>query len=164
MTPWTERPPEIANLFNPAFCGILVARAVGSFVSEAGDGMPFPLTFLILPIVLHEQTREALPRSKATWMIQWLQRNPEVRMGFASRTRSLSPCTRESLMFMFAHGYLLIGAGGKVSPGAPSPRVSELEGRSQEYKKCIGKADLLGKMLARAGTTATIFALWGVRP
>jgi hypothetical protein len=164
MMPWNERPPEIANLFNPAFCGILLARAVRGFISEAAEGMPFALAFLTLPIVLHEQTRNLLPKTKSTWMIQWLQRNPEVRVGFAARTRSLVPCTRESLMFMSAQGHIVMEETGRLVEGTPIGRIGKLERESDEFKKCVSKAELIGKMLAKAGKPGTIFALWGVRP
>jgi hypothetical protein len=164
MIPWNDRPPEIANLFNPAFCGILLTRAVCGYTSEAGMGMPLALTFLALPIVLHEQTRDLLPPSKSTWMIQWLQRNPQVRVGFAARVQSLSSCTRECLLFMTAHGHLRMADSGRLLEGAPFGSIAKLFRRSAELKKCVSKAELIGKMFAKAGKPPTIFAFWGIRP
>ena len=164
MIPWNERPSEIANLFNPAFCGVLLVRAVGGFSSIAGEGMPVGLAFLTLPIVLHEQTRNLLPRSRTTWMVQWLQRNPEVRVGFAARAGALVPCTRESLLFMAVHRHLVIDETSKLVQGNPIRSARRLELQSDEFKKCMSKAKLVGEMFAKAGKPATIFALWGVCP
>ena len=73
MKRWSERPPEVAHLFNPAFCALLLREAVRGFAEVSPSGMPHPLVFLLLPIVLHKATRESLPGSITTKMHPWLQ-------------------------------------------------------------------------------------------
>src|ERR1039457_6981771 len=58
MRIWNDRPPEIAHLFNPAFCALLIREGVLGFVEVSPGGMPYPLVFLLLPIVLHKATRD----------------------------------------------------------------------------------------------------------
>ena len=57
MKRWDERPIEIRNLFNPAFCGLLLFRALCGFEEEDNSGMPFSLTLLILPLSLQKDSR-----------------------------------------------------------------------------------------------------------
>jgi hypothetical protein len=49
MRLWNDRPPEIAHLFNPAFCAVLIREGVLGFMDVSPGGMPYPLVFLLLP-------------------------------------------------------------------------------------------------------------------
>ena len=53
MQPWSKRVVEEANLFNPAFGAVLLAKAADEFTKKSHQPFPFALTFLVLPIVLH---------------------------------------------------------------------------------------------------------------
>jgi len=57
---WDQRPIEIQNLFNPAFCGLVLFRAMASYKEEDARGIPFSLTPLVLPLCLHKQSRDIL--------------------------------------------------------------------------------------------------------
>ena len=88
MLSWSSRPSEIANLLNPAFCGFLTYKAIESYNSEAGHGMPYPLVFLLLPIILHTETRTKLPKATSTTILAWLNAHPEVTIEFPQRVQS----------------------------------------------------------------------------
>lgn len=168
MTPWSERPVELANLLNPAFCGFLIRSAAASYTEVRPEGMPFALAFLVLPLVLHMNTRNALPSSIRTTLIAWLEANPEVRVDFDTRVRSLTGFTRESVMFLahrslitFADGAMLPGDGGLVGNQTAIGRT--IRG-SEETAACVSRAQLIGRWLAQSGDAATVYALFGVRP
>jgi uncharacterized Zn finger protein (UPF0148 family) len=61
MKQWTHRPREEANLLNPAFCCTALASSIVSYMSVDVEGMPYPLAFMILPIVLHKSVFKNLP-------------------------------------------------------------------------------------------------------
>ena len=62
MTPWTNRSPEERALLNPSFFSLLFWHAATGHMAEGGAGLPFGTGFLVLPIVLHRETRESLPK------------------------------------------------------------------------------------------------------
>ncbi|WP_414577239.1 three component ABC system middle component [Anabaena sp. CCY 9402-a] len=64
MQSWEQRPLEYANLLNPAFCSIILHNAIKGYQNEKKQGMPYPLLFLLLPLVLHNSTRNALLLSR----------------------------------------------------------------------------------------------------
>src|ERR1044072_5773005 len=97
MKPWGARPFEIRNLFNPAFCGIVIIRALQSFEAEDEGGMPFSLSPLILPLSLHKQSREIITRNPRSYLLRTIQMHPEVLVRFPERTTSLMPYTFEAL-------------------------------------------------------------------
>ena len=115
MQSWKKRPVEYANLLNPAFCSILLHNAVKGYQQEKNRGMPYPLLFLVLPIVLHRSTREALPKRIVTRLHIWLQERPEVRVGFGDRSRDLVLYTKEAITFGMQTKIISIGKQGNLT-------------------------------------------------
>ena len=165
MTGWAKRPTEVAYNLNPAYCGWLLREAAEGYVGEKPAGMPFPLAFLVLPLVLHRATRETLPKSTVTTLHAWLQARPEARLGFASRARQLAPVTREAIVLAGSLDRLGFGDGGTLlATGKLGKGKAALLERSSTMKASVQKAKLVGKWFAEAGEPATVFHMWGVRP
>lgn len=163
MLAWERRPVEMANLFNPAFCSILLREAVRAYQEEQDAGLPYILAFPILPLVLHKPTREALPRTIRTRMHVWLQDRPEIHIGFADRVRQLTGITKESIIFgvqsdLFAfddYGDFIVSTK-RFRPPLWSP--------DSEPANCYKSSRFLGRWLANVGDTSTILTMWGIRP
>jgi hypothetical protein len=166
MLAWGERAVEEANLFNPAFCGVLIVKAVEDFGKKANRGFSFPLTFLVLPIVLHRGTREALPSSTITSLLPWLQDNRSRLVDFPERVRRLKAITQEAIMFSITQDVLAVAQDGNLQTGRKRVPMTgrSMESFTRETRECIDRARFLGRWLATAGTTATIMASWGVAP
>ena len=60
MKRWDQRPFEIRNLFNPAFCGVVLYRALCGYEEREPRGIPFSLSLLVLPLCLHKDSREVI--------------------------------------------------------------------------------------------------------
>jgi hypothetical protein len=166
MQPWPDRVIEEANLFNPAFCATLLVKAVEEFGKKAGRPFPFALTFLVLPIVLHRGTREALPGSTTTSLLPWLQDNRQHLVDFPIRVRRLRAITQEAILFGIQHQTLALSPDGGLTMGAKRQAVTERRTPlfTVEARGCVDRAGFMGRWFAAAGTTATIFASWGVAP
>ncbi|MES3043968.1 three component ABC system middle component [Sphingomonas faeni] len=162
---WSERPHEEAHLLNPAFVGTLLCRMVTDYVRKAGLPMPIALSFLLVPIVLHRRTREALPKSTVTGVLPWLQNHKDVHVTFARRLRATRAVTQEALMFSMAHTYLAV-EGGALRVGhrrIPASYPKDVN-HTDETRECVDRAAFVGRWFAGAGTDHTIFAAWGVAP
>jgi len=167
MRPWSSRAVEEANLFNPAFCGMLLSSSVAQFVEKASRPMPFALSFLVLPIVLHERTRQALPRSTVTGLLPWIEEHRATLIDFAVRVERLVPISREALTFSLANGALAAerdSGGLVVGAGRRSPTERRTPLFTTDARDCLERSAFLGRWFAAAGTTPTIFGAWGVRP
>jgi len=163
MQAWTERPTEIAHLLNPAFCALVLVHSVRGFLEETAEGLPYPLIFLVLPVVLHKPTRDALPTSVATKMHPWLENHQQVQVGFADRCASVIDHTREAMVFAVAHNLLQITNDARIK--APEHRLRRPRWPpDSEPAVCLDKARFIGRWMARAGQTATLYAMWGIRP
>lgn len=162
MLTWERRPVEVANLLNPAFCSLLLRGAIDTFQAENDEGMAYPLSFVLLPLVLHKPTRQTLPRTTRTRLHVWLQEKPEVRIGFIDRIRQLVPYTREALIFGMQSQFITIDENGNLIP--VRKRVKNLPWpNDSESSICYKQAQFVGRWLAQAGSTSTIFTTLGIR-
>jgi uncharacterized ubiquitin-like protein YukD len=161
MRPWNQRPIEVANLFNPAFCSLLLKHTVDSYQRASNQGLDLSLTFIILPIVLHKPTRQALP-GITTKLNVWMQRHHEVRIGFSERMSNMVPLIKEALIFSMHHELIRIDQAGHLIVGDAKLKKYEVSATS-EAALCVKKADFIGRWFADAGNAATILTMWGVK-
>mgnify|MGYP000535543387 FL=1 len=74
MKVWSERAQEIAFLLNPAFCGRILYSTIKTYANNSHRALPFPLIYLVLPLVLHKSTREKI--NSRTQLLVWIQNIP----------------------------------------------------------------------------------------
>ena len=165
MKTWTRRSKEGAYLLNPAFCSTTLTATIFGYSSVNDTGLPFPLVFSVLPIVLHKPTREALPRDTRTSMASWLQGNPFARVLFYERLISLKPYTWEAVHFGILYDWIAPKSGGLLETTINESDIGRIErSHAAEARECLMRARFLGKWFAKAGAVQTVMALWGVRP
>lgn len=161
-----DQPREVARLLNPCFCAAMLQRTVEGFKSEEPrKPMPLLLVYLVLPLILHEPTRESMPTSKATKFSTWVMQHPQVRSGLPERITALLPFTTSALGVLVRTGVLTLGKAGEL---ARSPvrvvGVTTYPKASASVGECWSKALLLGKMMTSTPRPATIWISLGVRP
>ena len=162
MKPWNQRPREIRNLFNPAFCGLVLARGVEGFSATTNQPMPFSLTLLILPLCLHKRTREQIKEASQSYFTKILQDHPEIRVDLAQRTRGLFPYTMEAFAYLMSCGVIVVDKSGCIAIRDKTVRKS-IAG-SQDTKDCQMVARSLGRKLALINDRITIYTMLGIRP
>jgi hypothetical protein len=165
MTQWPQRSREEQALLNPAFCSLLLWWAAKGYESINREGLSFEEAFLILPMVLHRATREALPRDTRTSLAVWMNSNPLAQGRIATRSKALVTFTREGLLFGGIRGALQIERG-RLRPNDDwrRPINRSLQDTSDEVRLCARRAEFLGRWFAQTGNGATVLALVGVRP
>lgn len=165
MTPATAqmspRPAERDALLNPAFIALLLAHAARGHHKRTDDPMALSLCFLVAPIVLHAPTRSALPRNITARFGGWLDANPLLRAGMASRARAVAPAVRAGLREGLRAGALTLTAD-QVS-GQPPRRPQGLK-LSDEIDDILKRAEWVGGWLGLAGSPAATYAMWRVKP
>jgi hypothetical protein len=156
MSAWTERPRVEATLLNPALIAVLLAAAARDYDSPSAR-MPWPLAFLVPPLVLHRPTRDALPRDTRTHLSTWIRRQPLLRAGFPARAAAMVPLTREGLRFGLRAGVL-------ARDGASLIGHLDAEAPAGELRQLVQRAGLVGRWMAKTDQPSTVFALLGVAP
>lgn len=161
MTNWENRQPELANLLNPAFNALLIRDAIGAYVKVRGKGMDLPIALLVLPITLHKQTREMLPKKVSKFHI-WIQNNQAVRIGLAQRARSLAPYSREAILFAMQYGTLDIDEGGLLTAGRNAPSSFNPSSFSEETSACRERASFIGRWFGSIEKPSSILTSFGL--
>ena len=161
---WKERPKDVFNLFNPAFCGEILRICIASYEDESGKSFPFSLIFFILPLALHKFTREQMPQKmpRTTLFLSWLQKHPEVRIDLPRRTEELVLFTHEAFLFLLTKGVITILANGNLTANDYiPPRISGNDPAIEEVKDCFRVARYIGKWLSEFSKPSLVYtALW----
>ncbi|MBN9687369.1 MULTISPECIES: three component ABC system middle component [unclassified Corallococcus] len=165
MISWRERSIEERNLLNPGFCATLLWHAARGYASDRSMPMAIELSFLVLPFVLHRETRESLPANIRTSLPIWLSEHPIIRTRLGERAATLRSFTKEALVFGGSHGLLSLAQNGVRANVEMKRRVTAaLKSTSDEVRECANRAEFLGRWLEKAGGTETVLVLLGVRP
>jgi len=165
MINWIEKTSEERALLAPSFIGLLVWSASIGHAREQQRGIPFLLSFLIAPIVLHQKTRSILPNQLSTSLPVWLDESPLLRSGIAKRATKLIPFTKAALLFGGTHDLFTVTPTEIRSKDHFDKRINQtLKNSSDEVQHCIKKAEFLGRWLANSGDSATVMTIFGVKP
>ena len=162
MKRWDQRPVEIRNLFNPAFCGLVLFRAFCGYEEEDPRGISFSLALLVLPLCLHKQSREILQQGNRSYLLKVVSTHPELMVNFSRRVTDLLPFTFEALGFLMQLGAFEVDPEGRLK-GIPQG-VRKTPTGTAESVACQRVARYLGKEFARVGDRITIYTTLGVRP
>ncbi|QYU69675.1 hypothetical protein J4558_05940 [Leptolyngbya sp. 15MV] len=161
---WRDRPPEEAALLNPAFCGELIARATKDYERIRAAAFPFPLGFLVLPLVLHPPTLAVLPGRANTTFATWSANNEALLAELPERTLRLRPISREALLFLAQHRALTVDAEGLRTGEKPMRLSARAAPTTPDVEDIRRAAGLLGRWFANQGAPGQILQTMGVTP
>lgn len=162
MKSLTERPREVRTLFNPAFCGLVIARGIEGYSSASKRPMPFSLSLLILPLCLHQRTRDIFKSGNRSYFTKILEDHPEIRVDFAERTIGLFPYAMEGFAYLAHCGAIDTDEAGAIS--LVNGRVRRSISGTQDSKDCQTVARLMGRKFAQLGDRVTVYTSLGIRP
>lgn len=162
MKRWDQRPVEIRNLFNPAFCGLVLFRALAGYEEEDSRGMPFSLTLLVLPLCLYKNSREILANNPRSYFLKTFAQNQHIIVGFAERAADMLPYALEGFGLLMERGCITIAGDGRVQT-VPKMVRKTVKG-TDETVSCQKVARIIGKEFARIADRVTIYTTFGVRP
>ncbi len=162
MKRWDLRPFEIRNLFNPAFCGLILFRALQGYEEENTKGMPFSLSLLVLPLCLHKDSREVIADNPRSYLLKTTERNQQVMVGFADRVTHMLPHAFEGFGLLMKQGCITITADGRIQ--TVSDKVRKSITGTNETVSCQRVARIVGKEFARIADRVTVYTTFGIRP
>ena len=167
MNLWNQRPPEEQRLLNPSFCATLLWYSARAYAEtrNGASGIALEECFLVLPMLLHQETRQSLPTKITTSLPVWIGRNPLAPAILADRSRSLVPFTKEALRFGGVYGALKFrNASIFANLDWRSKIAAALQDSSEDIRACANRAIFLGKWFSKTGDAQTVLSLLGVRP
>ena len=162
MKRWDQRPFEIRNLFNPAFCGLVLFRALHGYEEEGARGMPFSLSLLVLPLCLHKDSREVIADSPRSYLLKTTEKNQQVMVGFSDRVTQMLPYAFEGFGLLMERGCIVVAADGRLQ--TVPDKVRKTVSGTDETVSCQKVARIVGREFARIADRATVYTTFGIRP
>ncbi|MFI6241880.1 three component ABC system middle component [Micromonospora sp. NPDC050795] len=153
---------EERNLYNPAFAGLLVARAVQGHEQEYGSGCHVLLAVLAPVMALTAPVRAVLPGSISSTTVNWIERESAARVHLRQAAPLLGPLVREGLLLSLRAGVLVLEEQHLLRSTRRIPK--KIAGGTSEVSEMQKASLFLGRWLPRAGDLPTTFTLLGVRP
>lgn len=162
MKRWDQRPFEVRNLFNPAFCGLVLFRAMLGYEEENPDGIPFSLALLVLPLCLQKDARQVIAGNSRSYLLKIVETNPQLLVGFADRATDMLPFALEAFGVLMERECFVVSPDGRLKtvPG----RVRKSVTGTDESISCQRVARIVGKEFARIADRVTVYTTFGIRP
>jgi hypothetical protein len=152
---------DLYAMTNPALAGaVLWAFLQGA--ERADRGIELPLLFLPIPILLSSTLRTSFQgTNSSTGFYTWLDRHPELTVGFAERVRRTEPITRHALLFAARTHVVTADAEGRFHPtGALS--AGKLRRAGEAVRPLFPLAKRFGGWVGEAGATRDVFYAFGL--
>ena len=162
MKRWDQRPFEIRNLFNPAFCGLVLFRALHGYEEKDARGMPFSLSLLVLPLCLRKDSREVIASSSRSYLLKTMEKNQQVLVGFADRVTHMLPYAFEGFGLLMERGCITIENDGRIQ--TVPDKVQRAVNGTGETISCQKVARIVGREFARIADRMTVYTTFGIRP
>lgn len=161
---WSERPAEEAALFNPAFCGELIARCMSDFEATRAAPLPLALAFVVLPLTLHAPTRDLLPGRADATLVTWAAERGPLIADLPDRVLALRPITREAILFLTQHSAVAVTAAGLRRGSHPLKLSAKRPTSTLDAELARRAASLVGRWFAHQSGAAAVLQALGVRP
>lgn len=162
MKRWDRRPIEIRNLFNPAFCGLVLFRALQGYEEIDVSGMPFSLSLLVLPLCLHKDSRELITASSRSYLLKTVEKNQQIMVGFSDRAFQMLPYALEGFGLLMERSCITVAGDGRIQ--TVHGRVRKTMKVTDETISCQRVARIVGREFARINDRVTVYTTFGVRP
>ncbi|MCC4570344.1 hypothetical protein GT614_03270 [Enterobacter hormaechei] len=162
MKQWDQRPFEIRNLYNPAFCGVVLFRAMQSYEEENSQGMAFSLALLVLPLCLQKDSRQVFAENPRRYLLKTIEKNPKLLVNFANRVNNMLPFTLEAFGVLMERGCFVVTQDGRLKTVPNKVRKSVIG--TEESISCQRVARYIGKEFARIADRVTVYTTFGIRP
>lgn len=162
MKRWDQRPFEIRSLFNPAFCGLILFRALHGYEEEDARGMTFSLSLLVLPLCLHKESRQVIAASPRSHLLKTTEKNQQLMVDFPNRATQMLPYAFEGFGLLMERGCITIANDGRIRTVPKTVRKS-VDG-TDETVACQKAARVVGREFARIADRVTIYTTFGIRP
>jgi len=152
------------NLYNPAFCGLLLAVSIRDYQEKNDTGMHCSLPYLLLPIILNKSLADSLPHSIATPIASWATENEGLAIGLAESSKAFISIVDAGLAFLLSRGVAKLTEDGCFFIDDKLAKNTTLQKNEKTLSNAIRSAAFLGRWFASTSSVESIYAQLGVRP
>lgn len=122
-------------MLNPAFCACLLYSFIDEYETENLKEPELPLLYLVLPLVLHKETRGTV-NSRVHFLV-WAKSHPECIASFAKRASAFVDITNEAIEFLLRSSSAFISDTGTIKVRKNVALRSIKKYTDREIKDCV---------------------------
>lgn len=154
---------DIYSETNPAFCAYALIGFTTAYLSVNRLGPELPTAYLALPMALSGDLAATFEgTNRNTGLLQWLERYPQVHIGFSERANASMHLVTEAIRFACFARVLAVDDFARLGLGRQKVRKSAVNALSEEPSLALKRAERLGYWFATAGSTKTVFDMMGL--
>ena len=156
--------PETLRLLNPAFLATVIGHAAAGYSQLRDEGLPFALVFIVPPLVLHKNTRVALPRMVTSKLPDWVHKNSAELAFLPEHARELQPMIRSAILIGSHLDIIQFDNRARIRASEqfdPKTTQKELK-KSEEIGEIMKKSHFMGRWLSVSGNQPTVLSILGI--
>ena len=156
--------PETLRLLNPAFLATLIGHAASGYAEQGDQGLPFTLSFIVPPLVLHKDTRDVLPKIITSKLPDWAHKNSAVLAFLPNHARELQPAVQSAMLVGAHFDIIQFDDAARLRTSSqfnPKAAQNELK-KSDEIGEIMQKSHFIGRWLSVSGNQPTVLSILGM--
>lgn len=156
--------PETLRLLNPAFLATLIGHAATGYSEHRDQGLPFALSFIVPPLVLHKDTRVVLPKMITSKLPDWAHKNSAELAFLPEHARELQPVVRSAILIGVHFDIIQFDDDARVRASSrfnPKGTQKELK-KSEDVGEIMKKSHFMGRWLSVSGNQPTVLSILGI--
>ena len=158
---------DVERLFNTAYCASIIAQYIYAYQqASASIGMPYMLTYLCLPLTLHNQTKTEVNKHTLLYGFhRFINEHPETLINLYERIKDFTRLTQETLLTGTTYGLMQIDLENVVFTSRESTikQIRKQLHNEKEAAQSIRAAARIGTWFAQLSVTEIFFYL-GIQP
>jgi len=161
----SELSKEEANLYNPAYVGVVLYQAIRECSEKNQQGLHCSLLYLIAPLALCGRYSSVLPVSVSTPLAGWVSDCEGHLVGFANSVSAYIDVVNMAIIFLLEQEAISLSENGffLINNGA-MPKLPAMINKNEAFKKAYLGSGFLGRWFGQSPSVEGIYTHFGVMP
>lgn len=161
----SELSKEEANLYNPAYVGVVLYQAIRECSEKNQKGLHCSLLYLIAPLALCRRYSSVLPASVSTPLAGWVSAFEGHLVGFSNSVSAYIDVVDMAILFLIEQEAITLSENGffLINNGS-LPKLPAMVNKNEAFKKAYLGAGFLGRWFGQSPSVEGIYTHFGVMP
>ena len=161
----SEFSKEEANLYNPAYVGVVLYQAIRGCSEKNQKGLHCSLLYLIAPLALCGRYSSVLPASVSTPLAGWASDYEGHLVGFANSVSAYIDVVTMAIVFLLEQKAISLSENGFfLINNETMPKSPAMVNKNKAFKKAYLGAGFLGRWFGQSPSIEGIYTHLGVMP
>ncbi|MBO2566039.1 three component ABC system middle component [Shewanella algae] len=161
----SELSKEEANLYNPAYVGVILYQAIRECSKQNQQGLHCSLLYLIAPLSLSGCYSSVLPATVSTPLAGWAADFEGHLVGFANSVSAYIDVVNMAIVFLLEKEAISLSENGFfLINNETLPKLPAMVNKNEAFKRAFLGAGFLGRWFGQSPSVEAIYTHLGVMP